>query len=258
MTDFSDSSWSKGAAVQKAGDVIQQEIKQEITRRAGWFRPFCLAVLVLILLTTCAVGGTVVLLVRQIITIPPGLLSAFSGGASPITIQATTVLESIQQMSELTTTRFNYSSLVTSERELPDILKGLYGDKLMMVAVGHVNAGIDLRQMTSGSISIDNGVMTIRLPAPQLLDCFLNVEASSIVSRDTGLFARPANNLDIEAQRYAVRQFRDMALKEDILSQVQTNSQIVITNFVKNLGVKEVKVITSPPDPNAQPPDKCR
>jgi hypothetical protein len=233
-------------------------MKQEITRRTGWFRPFCLAVLVLILLTTCVVGGTVVLLVRQVISVPPGLLSALSGGASPVTIQATTVLESIQQMSELTTTRFNYSSLVTSERELPDVLKGLYGDKLMMVAVGHVNAGIDLRQMTSGSITLESGVMTIRLPAPQLLDCFLNVEASSIVSRETGLFARPANNLDIEAQRYAVRQFREMALKEDILSQVQTNSQIVITNFVKNLGVKEVKVITSPPDPNAQPPDKCR
>jgi hypothetical protein len=240
--------------VQQANELM----KQEITRRTGWFRPFCLAVLVLILLTTCVVGGTVVLLVRQVISVPPGLLSALSGGASPVTIQATTVLESIQQMSELTTTRFNYSSLVTSERELPDVLKGLYGDKLMMVAVGHVNAGIDLRQMTSGSITIDNGVMTIRLPAPQLLDCFLNVEASSIVSRETGLFARPANNLDIEAQRYAVRQFREMALKEDILSQVQTNSQIVITNFVKNLGVKEVKVITSPPDPNAQPPDKCR
>jgi uncharacterized protein DUF4230 len=240
--------------VQQANELM----KQEITRRTGWFRPFCLAVLVLILLTTCVVGGTVVLLVRQVISVPPGLLSALSGGASPVTIQATTVLESIQQMSELTTTRFNYSSLVTSERELPDVLKGLYGDKLMMVAVGHVNAGIDLRQMTSGSITLESGVMTIRLPAPQLLDCFLNVEASSIVSRETGLFARPANNLDIEAQRYAVRQFREMALKEDILSQVQTNSQIVITNFVKNLGVKEVKVITSPPDPNAQPPDKCR
>jgi hypothetical protein len=100
--------------------------------------------------------------------------------------------------------------------------------------------------------------MTIRLPPPQLLDCFLNVDASSIVSRETGLFSRPANNLDIEAQRYAVRQFRDMALKEDILSQVQTNSQIVITNFVKNLGVKEVKVVTTPPDPSVQPPDKCR
>lgn len=240
--------------MQQAGDLVQQEI----TRRTGWFRPFCLAVLVLILLTTCAVGGTVVLLVRNIISIPPGLLSALSGGASPVTVTGTTVLDRIQTLSQLTTTRLSYSSLITSEREMPDLLKGLYGDKQMMVAVGHVNAGIDLRQLTPNSITTENNVMTIRLPPPQLLDCFLNEQASYIVSRETGIFARPAPNLDSAARRYAVGQFKEMALKDEILVQVQTNSQTVIQNFVLALGVKDVRVITTPPDPNAPLPQSCQ
>jgi hypothetical protein len=215
-------------------------------------------VLLLLLVNTCVVGGAIVLLVRQVITLPPGLIAAFTGGQSPITVQATTVLEKVQAMSQLTTMRYNYSSLVTSERDLPGILAGLYGDKLIMVAVGHVNAGIDLRQLTADSVTRQGDTMTIRLPAPQLLDCFLDEQSSYVVSRDTGLFARPAPNLDVAARRYAVGQFRDMALHDDIFGQVQTNAQVAIVNFVSGLGVKQVNVLTTPRDPNAPMPDSCR
>ena len=233
-------------------------VEHEVTRRSGWFRPFCLAVLLLLLVNTCVVGGAIVLLVRQVITLPPGLIAAFTGAQSPITIQGTVVLEKIQSMSQLTTMRFNYSSLITSQRELPGILAGLYGDRLVMVAVGHVNAGIDLRQLTPDSITRQGDTMTIRLPPPQLLDCFLNEQASYVVSRDTGLFARPAPNLDSAARHFAVGQFRDNALRDDIFVQVQTNSQVVITNFVQGLGVKQVNVVTSPRDPNAPLPESCQ
>src|SRR5689334_13879439 len=107
--------------MQTLRDLANNAIRDEVTRRTGWFRPFCLSVLILILLTTCVVGGTVVLLVRQVITIPPGLISALTGGPAPITIQANTVLGRIQSLSEVMTTRYNYSSLVNSQREMPGI-----------------------------------------------------------------------------------------------------------------------------------------
>src|SRR5450631_814963 len=102
--------------------------EHEIARRTGWFRPFCLAVLILILVNTCVVGGAVVLLVRQVVTIPPGLISALTGGTAPTIIKSTTVLDKIQSMSQLTVTKFSYSSLVTSQRDLPGMLQSLYGD----------------------------------------------------------------------------------------------------------------------------------
>ncbi len=241
-----------------ATKLVTEVAEQEIARRTGWFRPFCLAILVLLLVNTCVVGGAIVLLVRQVITLPPGLISAFTGGPAPISIQATTVLDRIQSMSQLTTVRFNYSSVVTSQRELPDVLKSLYGDRLVMIAVGHVNAGIDLRQMTSANVTSQGETMTIRLPPPQLLDCFLDEGASYVISRDTGVFARPAPNLDQEARRFAVGEFRQNALKDDILSQVQTNAKIVIEGFVTSLGVANVKVDTTPPDPGLPLPQTCQ
>src|SRR5262245_42732110 len=128
-------------------DAATDAIKHEAGRRVGWFRPFILAVLILLLINTCVVGGAIVMVVLQIITLPPGLVAVLTGGNVPITIQATTILDRIQSLSDLVTTRYNYSSLVTSQRDMPGILSVLYGDKLLMVAVGHVNAGIDMSQV---------------------------------------------------------------------------------------------------------------
>jgi phosphotransferase system HPr-like phosphotransfer protein len=241
-----------------ATNMAKEAVEQEVARRTGWFRPFCLAALVLILVTTCVVGGTVVLLVRNIISLPPGLISALTGGTSPITIQGTTVLEGIKKMSDLTTVRFNYSNLITSQRDLPEFLKALYGDRLVLVAVGYINAGIDLRQMTVDSITTKGDTMTITLPPPQLLGCALDEKASYVVSRDTGLFARPAPNLDQEARRYAVGEFRKAALDNDILSEAQENAKTLIASFVSSLGVKNVNIVLTPPDPNAPLPADCQ
>jgi len=168
------------------------------------------------------------------------------------------VLDRIQTLSDVVTTRYNYSSLVESQRDMPGLLNALYGDKLLMVAVGHINAGIDMTKVTASSITRQGDLMTIRLPPPQLLDCFLDEKASYVVSRDTGLFAKPAPNLDQEARRYAISQFRDMAINADIYSEVQTHAQTVVQDLVTSLGIKQVTVQTSPPDPNLPLPDSCR
>ncbi|MEP7287030.1 MAG: DUF4230 domain-containing protein [Chloroflexota bacterium] len=223
---------------------------------SGWFRSFCLALLVLILVTTCAVGGAIVLVIRQVITVPPGLIAAFTGGPAPVTIQGTTVLERIQSLSELMTTRYNYSSLVTSQRDMPGILNGLYGDKLLMVAVGHITAGIDVKNVTISGSSADT--LTIQMPAPHLIDCFLDEKSSYVVSRDTGLFAKPAPNLDQEARRFAVAEFRKSALDANIYNEVQTHAQTILNNFVLGMGVKKVTILTTPPDPNTPLPDSCQ
>lgn len=166
---------------------------------------------------------------------------------------ATVVLQSVQQMSVLTTTRYNYSSMVTSEREMPPLLAGLYGERLVLVAVGHVTAGIDLSQLTNEDITLENGILTLTLPSPTLQDCFLNESASYVAQRDTGLFNRAAPNLDTEARRFAVLQFRDSALEANILAEVTTQAQASLGQFLQALPMDDVSQIViqvAPADPN--------
>jgi hypothetical protein len=216
--------------------------------------------MLIFLVSLVVIGGTLVLIVRQVV--PPDLttaiVNAISGQDGQLTIKATTVLDRIQGMSELTTTRFNYSSLVTSQRDMPDFLQALYGDKEILVAVGYVTGGIDLKVMTAADITQSGDTMTIQLPPAQLQACVLNEGASYVVTRDTGVFAKPAPNLDEAAKRYAIQQFHDQALQDDILKTAQANAKTLISNFVGTLpGIKNIVVNGADPDPSIVP-DSCQ
>ncbi|MBI5671004.1 MAG: DUF4230 domain-containing protein [Chloroflexi bacterium] len=213
-----------------------------------------------------ALGCLVVLIVPIVALLLAGTISinGIIGGIqnmfnAPVLVNIQLALDSIQGMSQLTTVRYNYSSLVTSERDMPDILKLLYGEKQVMVAVGHVNAGIDLSQIGPDDVTQDGDTITVRLPPPQLQDCFVNEQESYIASMETGVFSRSAPELVVEGRRFAVQQFRARALEEGILNDVQAQAHTVIQNFVKSLYPEAtVSIVTTPPDPNAPLPATCQ
>jgi len=178
----------------------------------------------------------------------------------PAVITAQTVLERVQGMSNLTVVRYNFSSLVTSEREMPGILAALYGERQVMVAVGQINAGIDLSQIRPDDVTTDGTTVIVNLPPPVLQECFLNEAASYVVSRDTGLFASSAPNLDTDARRFAVQQFRNSALESGILDEVQAHARTVVGDLVKAVadGDTTVQVVAAAPDPQAVLPDSCQ
>ncbi len=171
------------------------------------------------------------------------------------------VLDRVQSLSQLTVTRYNFSNVVTSERELPYVLSALYRDRLTMVIVGHVNAGIDLSRMTEADIRSDSDALTLRLPAPELQDCFLNESGSYVISRETGVFTSGAPELDLEARRFAVRQFRDAALEDNILEMVNEQAAATLTDFLNAFAPADgqpIRIVTTPPDPLASFPASCR
>ena len=229
---------------------------------AGGCGPFCLAIALIMLITAVVIGGSLVLIVRQVVPTDAvnNFVAALTGQNFPITNKATLVLERIQALSQLTTFRYEYSVLVTSERDMPDVLKALYGEKEMLAVAGNVNAGIDLSQITPADISQSGDTLTIHLPPTRLQECFLDEKASYVVSRETGIFAHNPPTMDESARQFAVEQIRDQALSKDILTDAQTRAQMLIQGFTTDLniqGVKTVTITTSPPDPNTLP-DSCK
>ncbi len=170
-------------------------------------------------------------------------------------------VERLQALSQLTTTRFNYSHIVTSEVEMPGILSGLYGQGLAYVAVGHINAGIDVSQISAEDIVYDEerNLLTVMLPAPTLQDCFLDEAQSYVVTRSTGLFAQPSIALESSARRFAIQQYRDMALEDGILEEARTQSIQVMEEFLASVVGDAVLVVeVEPIDPNAPLPATCQ
>ncbi|GIL09361.1 MAG: hypothetical protein BroJett033_8720 [Chloroflexota bacterium] len=144
---------------------------------------------------------------------------------------------------------------------MPGLLAALYDERLLMVAVGHVDAGIDLSQLTEQHVSAQDDKLIVTLPAPVLTNCILNEQQSYVVSRDSGIFARNAPNMDTEARRYAVRIFRDMALEAGILDDVYIRANDILTLLIDAIGRNQFRIIQinmMPPNTAAPLPETCQ
>lgn len=175
-------------------------------------------------------------------------------------LNATIILDKVQQLSVLTTARYNFSTVVTSQRDMPAPLQLLYGERLALVAVGHVTAGVDLTALAAGDISLTDGTLRISLPAAGIQDCFLDESASYVIERDTGLFNRGVADLESTARQYAVDQFKQFALNEGILTTAETQARTAIQQMIglaESENIRTVEVTFKPADPAAPLPASC-
>ena len=190
-----------------------------------------------------------------------GITSIFSPSQRVYNVMsAPMVLESVQGMGRLTTTRYNYSNVITMVAESRIAI--LDRDDLTMVVVGYVDAGIDLTALTEADITISGDTLTIQLPPPELHNCVLNEFESYVVSRDTGLFVSAAPEVDAQVRQYAILQFQHAALEEGIFDEVNLQAQVVIEPFLNMMPLDEditqIQLLTAPGDLDAPCPDTER
>lgn len=191
------------------------------------------------------------------------VVGIFNGEARTTNIFVPKV-EAVQRLNELTTVRRSYSNIVTSERDMPELLRGLYGDRLVMVAVGHVDAGVDLSQLTQGDLLYDEAtqMLSITLPPVRLQNCFLDENASYTVERATGLFAAPLPDLDEYSRSFALEQFRNLALEDGILEEAREETEVAIRQsialFNSNADALTITFTHTPNDPDVPLPSSCQ
>jgi hypothetical protein len=178
-------------------------------------------------------------------------------------------VEPFNELSQLTTMRYNYANIVTISTEMPPALQALYGSSLALVAVGHIEAGVDMGQMTQEDIAYDGETrtLTLNIPAPTLTTCYLDTQRTYVADQRTGVFASNQPRLNDESRRYALRRFRDMAQEEGILADAQAKAEAVVKGFAETLvnaplpadAVPVTVVVTTKPAPeNAPLVETCR
>lgn len=143
-------------------------------------------------------------------------------------------VERVQALSQLTTTRYNYADVNSGQRAMPGWLATLYGDSMVLVVVGTIEAGIDVSQITQEDILYDevNKVMTITLPAPVIQSCYLDESQSYVVRRNTAIFAEPMDNLETVLRHDALLYYRDTAIEEGILSDAEDDATVALQELI--------------------------
>jgi hypothetical protein len=160
------------------------------------------------------------------------------------------VLKAIQDVGEFRGAAGNYEVLVDLEQDtrLPS---ELLGERTLLVAVGSVDAGVDLTQIDEEAIEVsaDGESATITLPGAQLYDAELDLEESYVYSRDRGVLNEIgglfSDEGEWERQAFiaAEERLEEAARSNDeLVGRAETNTRAMIASLVRGLGFERVDV----------------
>lgn len=152
------------------------------------------------------------------------------------------VVEGVRDLDQLSTVRTTESIVVTRESG-GDFLDRLFsGEKVLLVATGNVEAGVDLSEIGEGDVEVREDTVTIRLPEPEVLSASLDEDRTRVYDRDySALNLRPDDDLVEEARATAEDRIEDAARENGILDTAEANAERSIRAFVEALGFREVR-----------------
>jgi hypothetical protein len=152
------------------------------------------------------------------------------------------VVEGIQDLNQLATVRWTESVPITRESGGNALERLFSGEKVLLLATGEVEAGVDLAQLTEDDVRVEGETVTIRLPGPRILSTGLDEEATRVYDRDLSpLNLRPDDALVEEARAGAVAEIERAARENGILEAAEINAEESLRAFVTTLGFEEVR-----------------
>ena len=164
------------------------------------------------------------------------------GEKPPRTTTGPVVVEGIQELDQLATVRWTESVPVTRETGGDILDRLLSGEKVIVIATGEVEAGVDLGDIDKDQVSVNGDSVTIDLPEPEILSASLDEERTRVYDRDfSPLNVRPDDDLVERARLRAVEKIEDAARENKILATAERNAEDGIRAFVTTLGFDEVR-----------------
>ena len=153
------------------------------------------------------------------------------------------VVEGVRGLDRLATVRVTESIIVTRESASDNALDRLFsGEKVLLVATGDVEAGVDLSEIGEEDVRVEGETVTIRLPEPEVLSASLDEEQTRVYDRDySPLNLRPDDDLVEEARAEAEERIEAAARENGVLDTAETNAEGSIGAFVRALGFEEVR-----------------
>jgi hypothetical protein len=155
-----------------------------------------------------------------------------------------TIVHEVRSLARLETIQYSVEKVITAESG-QGAFGFLFGDRLLFVAHGTVIAGIDLEKLTPSDMRVEDGVLVVNLPEPEIFIAALSNEDSYIYQRDVGALTRGNQALETEARRAAETEILNAALEDGILEQAQVNAEAYLLRLLLNLGYPDVIFETS-------------
>jgi hypothetical protein len=170
------------------------------------------------------------------------LVGPLLGEKPPRTTTGPVVVEGIRELDQLATVRWTESVPVTRESG-GDLWERVFdGEKVLLIATGSVEAGLDLGDIQKEDVSVKGDTVTIDLPEAEILSASLDEKTTRVYDRDfSPLNFHPDDDLVEKARLRAVEKVEASARENGILDTAEGNAEDSIRAFVTTLGFEKVK-----------------
>ncbi len=149
-----------------------------------------------------------------------------------------TIIHEVRSLARLETIEYTVEKVITAETGQQ--LGILFGDRLLLIAYGRVIAGVDLTKIESSDLTMQNGVLHVRLPSPEVFVASLDNEKSYVYDREQGLLTHGDTDLETRARQVAEAEILESAVADGILDQALSNAQNYLERLLRSLGYQEV------------------
>jgi hypothetical protein len=150
-----------------------------------------------------------------------------------------TGIQDVRTLSRLETIQYTVEQVVTADKGQGSF-DFLFGDEMLFVAHGVVIAGVDLGKMQEEDMWLDDGVLYVRLPEPEIFIATLDNDKSYVYDRDRGLFTKGDIHLETAARQVAEDQIEQAAIDDGILELAETNAESYLSRFLVSLNYPKV------------------
>jgi hypothetical protein len=146
-----------------------------------------------------------------------------------------TIIREVQSLARLETIQYTVEKVITAEIN-QGVFGPLFGDRLLFVAHGYVIAGIDLSAITAEDLRLDDNVLYVNLPDPEVFVATLNNDESYVYDRTTGILRKSDQDLETNARQVAEDEILKAALDGNVLIQARQNGEIYLERLFNTLG----------------------
>lgn len=157
-----------------------------------------------------------------------------------------TYINQIQALARLETIKFSVEQVVEVDFN-QGALGFILGNKILCQVHGTVVAGIDMQKLQPGDMQLQNGVLNVKLPPPEIFgDPNIDVNKTLIYPLQTGIAARPDPNQAITCLQGAKDKILQAAVDDNILDLAQQNAVTYLSRFFTALGYQKTIFQTAP------------
>ncbi|HLE51197.1 MAG TPA: DUF4230 domain-containing protein [Anaerolineales bacterium] len=166
-----------------------------------------------------------------------------------VIVDPVTIIHQVRSLARLETIQYSVEKVITAESGQGQF-SFLFGDRLLLVAHGKVIAGVDLEKLGPENLRVEDNVLFVNLPEPEIFIATLDNEKSYIYDREKGILTSGDVNLETIARQAAEQEIEKAALEDGILELARQNAENYLSRLFRDIGkYSEVIFEQSTPEP---------